>query len=329
MSPHRFSPLRRAWQSMRILREFDLGKIVATAEADESSVQLYILQLSRAGIIKKLADDPDSLHGTFTTYWLLHDLGPVEPRVETPGDVFDPNAGVYVYRAGKEPMLSSFINSEDARHLAAENARMRQENEDLKFRLGLTDKRLEDGELLGSWADAFDAGVQAAAAEKPSIANPFDEGTPIERVSHANWYAGFANETKRLGDLACLEYRKKCIDQLVAENLQLRIVVHGVLLPPQETEAKKHVMDLALLLMYLLEDSLAAKGFIAGLAVENSPTPFFEPTKLPNPFERTESDSYLFDRWEFGRELGDTFGSMMQNHCESGDEEDDDADGVD
>lgn len=85
----------KVWTSMRVMRQFSIRDLVATAEASESTVRKYVRHLLQAGYIRvthrtnfRLLND--------TTYRLVRNTGPAAPRVRkrpVAGEpvVWDPN----------------------------------------------------------------------------------------------------------------------------------------------------------------------------------------------------------------------------------------------
>lgn len=81
----------RIWQSMRILRAFDLPTLCATAEAQHDNAKRYVRALARAGVIRVARPKQNGVKGGQTLYRLPLDLGPHAPRVQNDGRVWDPN----------------------------------------------------------------------------------------------------------------------------------------------------------------------------------------------------------------------------------------------
>jgi hypothetical protein len=92
---------QRAWNSMRIFRNFSEGDIEATAEIQLNNLQRYLRLLEECGYISHLVK-PGSKKKSYT---LLHDTGPRSPKSiggpELKG-LLDPNTGekIWVNSAG-------------------------------------------------------------------------------------------------------------------------------------------------------------------------------------------------------------------------------------
>ena len=81
----------RAWQSMRILRSFDITQIIATAEVSEDNARRFILALVRTGYLRVARPHVSGRTGSRIVYRLVRDTGPLPPILWTDGRVFDPN----------------------------------------------------------------------------------------------------------------------------------------------------------------------------------------------------------------------------------------------
>lgn len=81
----------RAWQSMRILRVFDLAQILATADISKDNAKKYILRLRRAGYVVCVQDRVNGRPGSRNTYRLARNTGPKAPVPFLDGGVYDPN----------------------------------------------------------------------------------------------------------------------------------------------------------------------------------------------------------------------------------------------
>lgn len=90
----------RLWQSMRIMRQFSLPDLVATAEVNSDNARKYVGALTRAGICRVSREKRNGYKGGHQVWFLVRDLGPHAPTIQTDGGVWDPNAHT-VYRGEK------------------------------------------------------------------------------------------------------------------------------------------------------------------------------------------------------------------------------------
>lgn len=81
----------RAWQSMRILHQFNLPQLVATAEITIDNARKYCNGLQRAGFLRLTSPRNSGVKGGHKVYLLIKDTGPKAPRLRTNGITYDPN----------------------------------------------------------------------------------------------------------------------------------------------------------------------------------------------------------------------------------------------
>lgn len=81
----------RMWQSMRVMRTFNVGELEATAEVSRASATHYVRALRDAGYLQCITSRRVGRASQFVTYRLRKDTGPHGPRVARDGSVFDPN----------------------------------------------------------------------------------------------------------------------------------------------------------------------------------------------------------------------------------------------
>ena len=81
----------RAWQSMRILHQFTLPQLVATAEISIANVRKYCNGLERAGFLRLTTPRKSGVKGGHKVYLLINNTGPKAPRLRTNGITYDPN----------------------------------------------------------------------------------------------------------------------------------------------------------------------------------------------------------------------------------------------
>jgi hypothetical protein len=81
---------QRAWNSIRILRRFQLSDLETTADISHDNVKKYVAGLCKAGYIRIATPRASGVAGGGVVYQLLRDTGPFAPRFGNHG-VHDPN----------------------------------------------------------------------------------------------------------------------------------------------------------------------------------------------------------------------------------------------
>lgn len=81
----------RAWQSIRILRVFNLPDLVATAEIGEENAKKYVRGLERAGYLRRVREKRNGCKGGHAAWRLVRDTGRLAPRLQTNGITYDVN----------------------------------------------------------------------------------------------------------------------------------------------------------------------------------------------------------------------------------------------
>ena len=81
----------RAWQSMRILRQFTSADLVATAEIGTDNARCYIRGLRRAGYLIVTRKKQEGKKSGHEVYRLVRNTGPKAPRLQSDGNTYDPN----------------------------------------------------------------------------------------------------------------------------------------------------------------------------------------------------------------------------------------------
>lgn len=81
----------RVWTSMRILRRFSYPQLVASAECSRDNVRKYMYGLISAGIVRVQTEKRNGFKGSHQTMMLIINVGPVAPRIQKDGNVYDPN----------------------------------------------------------------------------------------------------------------------------------------------------------------------------------------------------------------------------------------------
>lgn len=81
----------RMWQSMRILRQFTVPDLIATASVGQNRAYAYLGLLAADGYVKKLRPHFAGHGAPQPAVWkLMRDTGPAAPRARR-GKLFDPN----------------------------------------------------------------------------------------------------------------------------------------------------------------------------------------------------------------------------------------------
>lgn len=93
------SQRERLWRAIRILRNFDLPRLMMSSEATRRSAEDFVNVLCRAGYLR-IATRGNSMRGIWSIYQLARPAGPLCPSVrQRPGphglvrELFDPNDG--------------------------------------------------------------------------------------------------------------------------------------------------------------------------------------------------------------------------------------------
>ncbi|MEJ1402533.1 MAG: hypothetical protein RPU61_03315 [Candidatus Sedimenticola sp. (ex Thyasira tokunagai)] len=81
----------RAWQSMRILRQFTIPDLMGTADMGKDNARRYIRGLVLAGYLIVSRKKRNGHKGGHEVYRLVRDTGPRAPRLQTDGRTYDPN----------------------------------------------------------------------------------------------------------------------------------------------------------------------------------------------------------------------------------------------
>ena len=81
----------RAWQSMRMLRQFSIPDLVATAEIGAENAAKYVRGLERAGYLRVGQPQRAGVKAGHAIYRLVRDSGPRAPRMQSNGQTYDPN----------------------------------------------------------------------------------------------------------------------------------------------------------------------------------------------------------------------------------------------
>jgi hypothetical protein len=84
--------LQRVWLSMRVLRQFTRGDLIATAEAGQTAVERYVRVLRDAGYVRLVAERVSGRPGSSDRLALVRDSGPLAPIPRKKGGgAYDPN----------------------------------------------------------------------------------------------------------------------------------------------------------------------------------------------------------------------------------------------
>lgn len=81
----------RMWQGMRVMRNFTVVDLQATAEVSRESAVVYVRALRTAGYLVRVDTKRVGRVAVFMHYRLVKNTGPHGPRVSRDGTVFDPN----------------------------------------------------------------------------------------------------------------------------------------------------------------------------------------------------------------------------------------------
>lgn len=81
----------QAWTSMRVMRRFTVGEIVATGSIGEDNARRYVRALERAGYLTRVRDVVIGEIGSCIIYGLVRDTGPLAPIAWLTGGCYDPN----------------------------------------------------------------------------------------------------------------------------------------------------------------------------------------------------------------------------------------------
>jgi hypothetical protein len=86
----------RVWTSMRVLRRFTIPDLSATAECHRDNVRKFLKTLTGAGYLRVVAPRRSGVKGGYQVWMLIRNTGPVAPRLQSDGRLFDPNLHVVV-----------------------------------------------------------------------------------------------------------------------------------------------------------------------------------------------------------------------------------------
>ncbi len=81
----------RIWQSMRVLRQFSLPDLVATAESGYANTRRYVRGLVNSGYLRLVQPVASGRRGGYAVYRLVRDTGPHAPRLQIDGRTYDVN----------------------------------------------------------------------------------------------------------------------------------------------------------------------------------------------------------------------------------------------
>jgi hypothetical protein len=94
----------RMWKSMRMLLQFTVGDIEATAEVARSNATKYIRALASAQYLRCLVPRTRGATGGHALWQLIRNTGPVPPRISK-GGIYDANVEEPVARPEDKPLL--------------------------------------------------------------------------------------------------------------------------------------------------------------------------------------------------------------------------------
>jgi len=79
-SPRPATAHQRVWAAMRILKQFTIPELAATAEAGKNNVEFYTLGLARDGYLRIVRPRLSGVKAGSAIYALVNDVGPIAPR---------------------------------------------------------------------------------------------------------------------------------------------------------------------------------------------------------------------------------------------------------
>jgi hypothetical protein len=95
-SPRPATAHQRIWAAMRILKQFTIPELAATAEAGKNNVEFYTLGLARDGYLRIVRPRVPGVKAGSAIYALINDSGPVAPRVHRGASILADERAVQV-----------------------------------------------------------------------------------------------------------------------------------------------------------------------------------------------------------------------------------------
>ncbi len=93
---------QRAWQSMRILKQFTHPQIETASQIKRDNLGRFIRSLVRCGYIRCVKEHVSGSPGSFKIWRLIRNSGPNRPIPRNDGQVFDPNTKKVYGQDGEE-----------------------------------------------------------------------------------------------------------------------------------------------------------------------------------------------------------------------------------
>lgn len=93
---------QRAWQSMRIIKQFTKPQIEAVSQIKRDNLGRFIRPLVRCGYLRCVKENLSGSPGSFKVWRLIRNSGPKRPIPWKDGRVFDPNTKKVYGRDGEE-----------------------------------------------------------------------------------------------------------------------------------------------------------------------------------------------------------------------------------
>jgi hypothetical protein len=93
LDPQHLDGLTRTWLAMRQLTQFDSPTLQSLTGLKQQTVETYVSKFLRAGLVAVVRPHHSgSPIGSYRSYTLVRNLGPLAPVFRRDGSVFDPNA---------------------------------------------------------------------------------------------------------------------------------------------------------------------------------------------------------------------------------------------
>lgn len=93
---------QRAWQAMRVIRQFTGPQIEAVAQIKRDNLGRLIRSLARCGYLRCVREHVSGSPGSFKVWRLARNSGPTRPILRKNGQVFDPNTKKVYGQDGEE-----------------------------------------------------------------------------------------------------------------------------------------------------------------------------------------------------------------------------------
>jgi hypothetical protein len=91
LNPQHRSKRERLWQAMRQLRVFDSAQLATVTGQHQGAISRYLKFLCDLEYLVILSGNASGKAGSWITYRLVHDTGPLAPMKRRDGSLYDPN----------------------------------------------------------------------------------------------------------------------------------------------------------------------------------------------------------------------------------------------